>query len=90
VRCVWTEKRQSDDSLPRVRDLCIWGISLPLCEQPSGPSDSVYTSVSGNFDDCASKEVHTRDDVSIGRVQCVPLGASQSLGILGMFEERYW
>jgi hypothetical protein len=30
------ERRALDDSVPRVRDLCTWGIPLPLLEQPLG------------------------------------------------------
>jgi len=87
VRCVWTAKRRSDDSLPQVRDLCIWGLCFSLREQPSGPSDSVYTSVSGNFEGCASTEVQTRADVPIGRNHHVPLDAVLSSGILGTLEK---
>ena len=86
---VWTgvDKTIRRFVAPGQGPLYLGGGSLPLREQPSGPSDFVHTSVSGNFEDCASTEVQTRGDVSVGRDHQLRLDVFYSLGMLGTLEE---
>jgi hypothetical protein len=84
--CVDGEKTIGRFTAPGQGPLYLGGL-LSLCEQPSGPSDSVYTSVSGNFEGCASTEAQKRADVPIGRNHHVPLDAVLSSGMLGRLEK---